>query len=80
MKHWFMNHFIILAVALSLSACTAKFDEAAVGTGGTNSNPSGQDVNFLGITSISNATDSTLTLNWTAHPSAVAYDIYTVTA
>lgn len=82
MRNLLINHFIILGLALSLSACngvgTAKFDQAAVGTGGTIDDGTGQIVNFSGITSISNATDSTLTLNWTAHADAVAYHVYSV--
>ena len=87
MKHLLMNYFIILGLALSLSACngvgTAKFDEAALGTGtGETPGEGGTDSSlvFAGVSSVSAKNDTSLTLNWTAHPDAVAYDVFDTTS
>jgi hypothetical protein len=69
-------NLIILSLIALLSACngvgTAKFDEAAIGTG----NAIDTSLVFSGIISIADKTDSSITVNWTAHADAVAYDIY----
>jgi hypothetical protein len=73
---------ILLSLIALLSACngvgSAKFDEAAIGTGDATNNSTDTSLIFSGISSISNKTDSTLTLNWTAHADAVSYDVFTV--
>jgi formylglycine-generating enzyme required for sulfatase activity len=67
---------ITLSLLSLLSACngvgTAKFGEAAIGTG----NAIDTSLAFSGIISVADKTDSSITINWTAHADAVAYDIY----
>ncbi len=77
----FMNmkilNYLSLVLLLALtSACngvgTADFKEAAVGTG----NAIDTSLTFSGLNSVTDKTDSTVTLHWTAHADAVAYDIF----
>ncbi len=73
--------FLYLSLFMLLSSCngvgTAKFDEIATGSIGTGV-PSAVDTSiiFEGITQVTNKTDSTVTLGWTPHPTAVAYNIF----
>lgn len=64
----------MLALAIILSACSdgTRFNIVPTDTV-TDGDPS---LVFAGISSISNNTDTTATLNWSAHVDAVAYDIY----
>ena len=78
----------LLFLLLMVSAChdvgTAKFDDPAIQVGGQNGNGNGtgesSSIVFSGISSHSNKTDSTVSLNWTPHADAVAYDIYQVSS
>ncbi|MFP5387198.1 MAG: fibronectin type III domain-containing protein [Bacteriovoracia bacterium] len=84
MKTMLLNYLTLFTMITLLSACngvgTAKFDEAAIGTGGQAGDGTDSTISFSGISSITGKTDSTLTLNWAAHVDAVAYDVYNVTS
>lgn len=66
---------LLLPLLLIASGCEtiAKFDEVATGFGSSS-------INFSGISSVDQKTDTTLRLNWSAHANAVAYDIYNTTS
>lgn len=82
---------LIFASLLLFSSCmdnAVKIDrkpietDAAADSGTTdNTTTNGVDSSlvFAGITSLTH-TDSTVTLNWTAHASAIAYDVYDIVA
>ena len=76
MKTHLLNNFLLWSVLILMSACngvgTAKFDEAAVGTG----NIIDSSLVFSGLNSVTDKTDSTITLHWTPHADAVAYEVY----
>ena len=77
-----IHQIIILALIFVISACngvgTAKLDGVAVGAGASNSaDPS---FVFSGIALIDEISDSSLKIHWTAHPDAIAYDIYDSTS
>ena len=55
----------------------AKTDDGT--SGGTTTNGVDSSLCFAGITSLTH-TDSTVTLNWTAHANAIAYDVYDIVA
>lgn len=79
---------LILLMTLTLvSACngigTAEFKEVSNGTGADQSEEESGDgtdasINFAGIDSISDKTDSTVKLHWTVHNDASAYDVFNV--
>lgn len=84
MKTKLLSQFLLIVILALASACnrigTAKFDEAAVGTGGQGTGGTDPTISFSGITSTTGKTDSTVTLHWTAHADAVAYDVYDTTS
>lgn len=55
----------------------AKTDDGT--SGGTTTNGVDSSLVFAGITSLTH-TDSTVTLNWTTHADAIAYDVYDIVA
>lgn len=71
-----LNTFIILSFFTFLGGCnnigTAEF-EGSLSPGNINVDES---LVFSGLTSVTDKTDSSLTLHWTPHPDAVAYEIY----
>lgn len=71
-----LNYLSLMTILALASACngvgTADFKEAAVGTG----NAIDTSLTFSGLNSVTDKTDSTVTLHWTAHADAVAYDIF----
>lgn len=71
-----LNYLSLVFVLALASACngigTADFKEAAVGTG----NAIDHSIIFSGIDSTTDKTDSSVTLHWTPHPDAFAYDIF----
>jgi formylglycine-generating enzyme required for sulfatase activity len=82
-----LNNLLFVLTLTLMSACngvgTADFKEAALGTGsGEQSGESGTDSSlvFAGVSSVSAKNDTSLTLNWTAHPDAVAYDVFDTTS
>jgi formylglycine-generating enzyme required for sulfatase activity len=73
--------FLLLTLA---SGClgfntVAKVTTSNANTTGQN-NGSGSSIIFSGISFFDLKTDSTIRINWSAHPSAVAYDVYSVTS
>ncbi len=85
MKTKLLNQFLLISVLALASACngvgTADFKEAAVGTGGAQTGDgTDSSISFAGITSTTGKTDSTVTLHWTAHADAVAYDVFDTTS
>lgn len=74
------HRVLLFSILISLSGCndigTAKFDELASGMG-LSQNPKATSI-FAGITSFTGKTDSTVTLNWSAHANALQYILYNV--
>ena len=76
-----LSILLLLPILLIASGCetVAKFEEAATGSGGFGGTTS-SSINFSGISSVDQKTDTTLRLNWGAHADAVAYDVYNTTS
>lgn len=67
----FISDLLFLILFASCNGVgTAEFGATEIPT------PSIEGPSFAGITSTSNKTDSTITLNWTPHENAVAYNIF----
>lgn len=77
-----MIKIITILLMFSLVACNAPklTDDAPATTAGGASGGVYSDIVFAGINSVSNLTDTTVVLNWTAHSDAVAYDLYDITS
>lgn len=82
-----LNNLLFVLTLTLMSACngvgTADFKEAALGTGsGEQSGEGGTDSSlvFAGVSSVSAKNDTSLTLNWTVHPDAAAYDVFDATS
>lgn len=74
----YTKFILIISLSFTLSACNsngiAKFDEVATGT----NTAVDESLNFSGLSSVNGKTDTTVTLNWTPHADAVAYDLFNV--
>lgn len=70
------TNFLLLFTLSLMSACNG----VGTGTGGSAEGGTDSSLNFAGISSVSAKNDTSLTLNWTAHPDAVAYDIFDTTS
>lgn len=68
-------------ILLLIGGCN-KVDVADLGKLAGGSGHAGEiadpDLNFSGITSVTDKTDSTITLNWSAHADAVSYDVFRI--
>ena len=72
---------LILVLSSVLTSCenvgTAKFDQVASTTSnGAGSSSVDNSINFAGLSSVANKTDTTITLNWTAHADASSYVVF----
>lgn len=76
MKINWLKEFIVLSCLTFLSGCnnigTAEF-EGGLSAGNINVD---ETLIFSGLTSVTNKTDSSITLHWTPHSEAVAYEVY----
>lgn len=69
---------LLVSLTITLSGCNGIGTAEIDGSGSISSDPS--SLTFAGVTSVDRKTDITLKLNWTAHPNAVAYEIYNTTS
>lgn len=84
-----LTYFFLSCTVLSMVSCneigSVKFEESPSRDGGISSGDYSDDeigyapISFTGITSVTNKTDSSLTLNWGSHPDALVYFIFNTT-
>ena len=76
----FKKHISIFALTITLVGCegigTAEFGDLADGVTASGGQ---SNINFSGIDSIDQITDTTARINWSSHADASAYEIYNVT-
>lgn len=70
---------IFLAVSCNQEDYTIDMSDQ-VGEAGGETGVGSVDIGFLGATSISSKTDVSVTISWTPHPGAVAYEVYNTTS